>query len=205
MQALGRSRDMKVLAGLEKFRYLNTPQIAELYFQSVKDPSQRIKKASERMKIMFTRGYVQRFRFPGEPFIFTTKGNKYSSKIQHYMMIANCWIALQKLKSGSVISCEVEVQQENVITDLIVNYKNNFRNEEKIYWLEVENNSSGDIFEKIEKYEGLQWILRQEKKQEGILCIVAGKDSTLRKLEACKNGKTFRVYSYQTFEQDWKW
>lgn len=72
MQDYGKSRDNKILEGLNQFQYMNTPQIAELYFTTIKDPFQRKQKTSERMKKMFDRGYVSRFKFPSEPFIFTT-------------------------------------------------------------------------------------------------------------------------------------
>ena len=206
MKAVGVSRDMKVLEGLEKFRYLNTNQIAELYFANIKDPKQRTKKASERMKKMFDRGYIQRFRFPSEPYIFTTKGSKFSSKIQHFMLIADCWIMLNKIRpAGSVLNCEVKFPQGDLITDLVIEYKNNFRNEHKIYWLEVENNSSGDILEKVKKYSLLQWTMRREKQAEGHLCVVAVKDSTMRQLEAYKGEVTLKAYRYQELEQEWKW
>jgi len=206
VQEYGKNRDIRVLEGIEKFRYMNTPQIAELYFQTIKNPEQRLKKASERMKRMYDRDYVQRFRFPSEPFIFTVKGNKYNQHIQHYLMIVNIWITLQKLKpSGSVLTCEVETKQENVITDLLVEYRNNFRGENKIYWIEVENESSANIIDKVKKYEALAWARRAYNLPAGVLCVAYKKNATIKALEAYTGDLTFKAVSYKRFEQDWTW
>jgi|GEM_PF-2771338 len=206
MQDYGKNRDMRVLEGIEKFRYLNTPQIAELYFQAVKNPEQRIKKTCERMKRMYDRGYVQRFRFPSEPYIFTVKGNKFSHHIQHYMMITNCWIALQKMRpSGSRLSCEIEVKQDNVITDLLIEYKNGFRKENKLYWIEVENESNGDILEKVNAYEALAWKRQAEGLLEGQLLVVYKKNTTVRRLETYTGEQRIKLISYQDFEREWTW
>jgi hypothetical protein len=170
------------------------------------NPEQRLKKASERLKRMYDRGYVQRFRFPSEPFIFTAKGNKYSQRIQHFLMIVDTWIALRKLKpSGSVLTCEIEIKQENVITDLVVEYRNNFRQENKIYWIEVENESTGDILEKIKSYEALAYARRVYNLPPGVLCIVYKKNSTMKALGNYTGECEFRVVSYKNFEREWTW
>ncbi len=206
MQTYGKSRDNKILEGLDKFRYMNTQQIAELYFTTIKNPFQRQQKTSERMKKMFDRGYVTRFRFPSEPFIFTIKGNKYNTRIQHYMMMVDVWIYLQANRpSGGVISCEVEVRQDNIITDLIISYKNNFKNENKIYYIEVENESTGDIIEKIRKYESLIWQLKAEGNPVGQLVVVYKKQSVKNKIDS----KTFEIpiktIHIAEFSQKWEW
>lgn len=206
MHNYGKSRDNKILEGLDKFHYMNTNQIASLYFQTIKNPFQRQQKASERMKKMFDRGYVSRFKFPSEPFIFTTKGNKYNTRIQHYMMMVDVWIYLQANRpSGSVISCEVEVKQANVITDLIINYKNNFRNQNKIYYIEVENESTGNIIEKIKGYESLIWQLKTENQPIGQLIIVYKKQSLQKKILSHTFEIPIKTIYIQNFSQQWEW
>jgi len=206
MKDYGASRDNKILEGLNKFQYMNTPQIATLYFTTIKDPFQRQQKTSERMKKMFDRGYVQRFKFPSEPFIFTTKGNKYNTRIQHYMMMVDVWISLQQLRpSGGNLTCEVEVKQDNIITDLIIHYKNNFINKDNLYYIEIENESTGDIIEKIRKYESLIWLLKADNKQIGNLVIVYKKQSILNKIESEKFEIPIKVINISEFSQKWIW
>jgi hypothetical protein len=206
VQSFGRSRDEKILEGIERFRYLTTNQIAELYFPTIKKLDHRVKKTSQRMKRMYDRGYVQRFRFPSEPFIFTVRGNKFSNRIQHYLMIAQVWIVLNKIKpSGSVLNCEVEHNQGEVQTDLYVEYKNNFRQENKIYWIEVENESNADILEKCKKYESLVWRRRIENKVEGQLCIIYLKRSIQSKLESNNFDVPIKAMHFSELEEKWKW
>lgn len=201
-----KNRDMQVLEGLEQFRYMTTPQIADLYFNGIKKQKLRNKKTSERMKRMYDRGYVQRFRFPSEPFIFTVKGNKFSPQIQHNLMRTEIWVQLQKLKpSGSVLSCEVEYPQGELITDLVVEYKNNFREAHKLFWFEIENRSGGDILEKVKKYEGLAWLRRVEKQMPGSLYIIYNKKATARQINGNTFGLPVTTIHYSEFAQKWKW
>ena len=206
MQNYGKSRDSKILEGLNKFQYMNTPQIASLYFTNIKNPFQRKQKTSERMKKMFDRGYVNRFKFPSEPFIFTTKGNKYNTRIQHYMMMVDCWIALQQLRpSGGVLTCETEVKQDNLITDLVVHYKNNFTNKNNLYYLEIENESTGDIIEKVHKYESLTWSLKADSQQVGNLVIVYKKQAVKNKIESQQFEIPVKTIHISQFSQQWEW
>jgi len=206
MQTYGKSRDSKILEGLNKFQYMNTPQIASLYFSNIKNPFQRKQKTSERMKKMYDRGYIQRFKFPSEPFIFTTKGNKYNTRIQHYMMMVDCWIALQQLRpSGGVLTCETEVKQDNLITDLIVRYKNNFTFKDNLYYLEIENESTGDIIEKVHKYESLIWSLKADNQQVGNLVIVYKKQSVKNKIEFTSFEIPVKTIHISQFSQKWEW
>lgn len=156
MKSLAKSRDMKVMDGLETFRYMRSDQIADIYFTSIKKRDHRIKKVSERMKRLHSLGYVQRMRFPGEPYIYTLSGSAYNNKIQHYLTVVDVYITPQKLRpSGSVLRFETETKFSDLICDLWVEYRNEFRQEKKEFFIEVELNSSGDILEKIEKYQRL--------------------------------------------------
>ena len=122
------------------------------------------------------------------------------------MMIVNCWIALNEIKPvGSRLTCEVEYNQGELITDLMVNYRSQFRKEHKMFWIEVENEPNGDIEEKIEKYEALKWSRSIENLEAGCLYVVCKKQSTLRKLEAVNNAQGFFAIPYQGFSENWKW
>lgn len=122
------------------------------------------------------------------------------------MMMVDVWIYLQQLRpSGSVISCEVEVKQDNVITDLVINYKNNFRNQDKVYYIEVENESTGDIIEKIHKYESLIWQLKAEDKQVGQLVIIYKKQSVKNKIESQSFEIPIKLINISEISHKWEW
>ena len=70
MRTTGQARDARVLLALERFRYLTTEQAGELYFQTIKDEGQRLRKASERLRKLYQRGLCYRMRVPNE-YIYT--------------------------------------------------------------------------------------------------------------------------------------
>lgn len=205
MREYGKSRDERILVGLDKFRYMRSDQIADIYFQSVKNPESKLKKTSERMRKMHEKGYVQRFRFPSEPFIYTIAGNKYSTKINHYLAIVDVWRKLVSLKPyGGSIYCLVERKEENVITDLYVEYTNNLANIKKEYFIEVELDSAGDVLEKVQNYEALFWSRRIKGKPEGCLYILYKHKRTLGKLEAHKGEIEFKALHLSEMDA-WIW
>lgn len=208
MQAYGQSRDLKVLEGLDTFRYMTTPQIAALHFTTIKRQDFRLKKTCERMKRMHDRGYVQRFRFPSEPYIWTVRGNKFNRQIQHYLMIVDCWIALTKLRpSGASLSCQVEIKQGDLQTDLIVDYTNNFRTppEKRLYWIEVENESTGDIVEKVNKYDVLAWEREAQSLPVGRLVVVYKNKRIYEALRTYAGELKLSLIHYSEFEERWVW
>jgi hypothetical protein len=206
MREYGKSRDEKILAGLEKFNYMRSDQIADIYFQSVKEPESRLKKTSERMRKMHARGYVQRFRFPSEPFIYTIAGNKYNTKINHYLAVVDVWRTLRGLKpSGGNLYCEVERKEENIITDLFIEYTNHFTGIKKEYYIEVELDSKGDILEKLEKYEALFWLRKARKQPEGYLCIIYKNKRTWGKIEAYEGEIPINILHLSEVRDKWTW
>lgn len=155
MRAVAQSRDQKLLDGIIKHKYLRTDQAAEIYFSNIKDPHQRRQKASTRLLRLYQKRLVQRFQFPGEPFIYTCSGTKYSPKIHHYMAINDVLIDLLSLvPNGSRLEYEIEHPLgENIIADLFMHYTNEFRGTQRNLCIEVELENTADIQAKITKYE----------------------------------------------------
>ncbi|MEN6349356.1 MAG: hypothetical protein ABFD08_08185 [Syntrophomonas sp.] len=169
-------RDMKILDGIELHRYMNTDQVAELYFQTIKDSGQRRKKAAARLLKLYQHKLVNRTRYPGEPYIYFVRGGKYSHKIQHYMTITDVLLQLKSLlPAGARLTYDIEVSQGDLITDLVLRFVNEFRKERSTYWIEVELESTGDIVEKVMKYEDLE--------QEGTLVVVYKHSRTASRLK----------------------
>ena len=156
MRSVAEVRDQKLLDGVMKHKYIIPEQAAELFFTTIKNKEYRDKKAAIRLLKLYQKKLVNRFRIPGDPFVYTVTGNKYSTKMIHYLAITDVLIQIIKLlPSSSVIEYEVEQDNGNVITDLYLSYRNDFRHESGQYFIEVELDSSRDILEKIPKYEDL--------------------------------------------------
>ncbi|NLC72391.1 MAG: hypothetical protein GX684_01255 [Ruminococcaceae bacterium] len=155
MRAIAQSRDQKLLDGIIKHKYLRTDQAAEIYFSNIKDKHQRRQKASTRLLRLYQKHLVQRFQFPGEPFIYTCSGTKYSPKIHHYMAINDVLIQfLSLVPNGSRLEYEIEHPLgENIIADLFMHYTNEFRGTQRNLCIEVELENTADIQAKITKYE----------------------------------------------------
>lgn len=203
MLTYGLSRDSRLLAGLEKWRYMTTAQAAELYFKTIKNPAQRHNKARERLKKLHDRGLCYRMRIPGEHYIYSLSNKGYNHKVQHYLALVEVWLQLQTIKpSGTVLTCESEVRIDDLIIDLWVEAKNNFRNETRNYFIEVELNSSGDIKEKFFKYEALLWRRKRDFNQSGILVI-----ATSKKLSglSTESGISLKVVRLNNLAEDWQW
>ena len=155
MRAIAQSRDQKLLDGIIKHKYLRTDQAAEIYFPTIKDKHQRRQKASTRLLRLYQKHLVQRFQFPGEPFIYTCSGTKYSPKIHHYMAINDILVELLTLvPNGSRFKHDIEYRLgESIVADVNVRYTNEFRGIKRNLCFEVELESTADIFNKIGKYE----------------------------------------------------
>ena len=174
------TRDMKVLEGIEKHKYLRTDQAAELYFQAIKDPVQRVSKARTRLLMLHRQKLLKRARFPGEHFIYFTHGNTRSHKMNHYITITDIFLQLKKnFPASSNIDYDIEVKHGDIITDLVIDYKNEFREEHARYYVEVELDSSGDVEAKIRAYEE---VLDQQDK----LVVVCKHHRTAAKIQANK-------------------
>jgi len=163
---------------------MRSDQIAEMFFTSIKKKEQRVKKTSERMKKLYARGFVKRFRYGCEPFIYTIDGVANTNKHLHYLTVVEVLIQLQKLKPvGSVLRWETEVKFDDIICDLHLEYRNEFRQEKKEYFIEVELNSSGDVMAKIDKYKRLFRARQRENKAGGCLCVLCSKVAVVAKIE----------------------
>jgi hypothetical protein len=205
MRATGQSRDARLLSALEKFRYLTTQQAAGLYFANIKDEGQRLKKASERLRKLYQRGLCYRMRIPNEYFIYSLKNTGYTHKVQHYLAIVDIWIKLIQLRpTGASIYSQVEKGQgHDIITDLHIDYRNEFKQERREYFIEVELNSSGDIREKIKKYEALAWARQDENKAPCSLCIVTNKKGLYAEIEGLEWELPVKVYPLSL--AGWEW
>lgn len=111
-------------------------------------------KARERLLKLYRNKLLDRARYPNEPYIYFTRGLPKSHKMNHYVVITEVLMKIiQQLPVSSRIDYDIEVKTGDVITDLVVYYKNNFRGESATLYVEVELDSSADIEAKIRAYE----------------------------------------------------
>ena len=90
---------------------------------------------------------INRMRFPGEPYIWFIKGSKYSTKMIHCLTIVDVLIEIFATRPQNLpLDNEIEYQQGNLITDLFLSLRNDFRGVTKKFFIEVHLNSSENIF-----------------------------------------------------------
>jgi hypothetical protein len=158
MLSATQTRDARLLALLEKHRYMTTHQAAALLFdKTIKSKVQSQKKASERLKTLYKIGLIPaRYRIPQQPYIYAAKKGEYNHLVQHYLTIVDVWIELVNARpSGVTLYSEVEMQFDDVRTDLYVEYINSFTNDKRQYFIEIERNNSANLQEKVGRYYGL--------------------------------------------------
>lgn len=206
MHTYGTSRDSRVLDGLERWRYATSAQIAEMYFKTVKNPQFRQQKANERLKKLYDRGFCHRMRVPGENYIYSLKSGTYHHKIPHYLSLVDVWVTLNKLRpSGANLSSQIEVKFEGLVCDLWIEHTNSFKGEKKEYFIEVELNSSGDIVQKIKKYEALFWARNMENKPNSVLVLLYKNKRTVSQLEGHTFDLPLKVIALERLESEWTW
>lgn len=205
MRTTGQARDARVLLALERFRYLTTEQAGELYFQTIKDEGQRLRKASERLRKLYQRGLCYRMRVPNEYYIYSLKNTGYTHKVSHYLAIVDIWIRLLQLRpAGSALYSEVEKKQSHdIVTDLYIQYSNEWQKVKKDYFIEVELNSSGDIKDKIRKYESLAWSRSNENACPCSLVICTNRRGLYQEIEGYEWEMPVKVYPLSL--EGWVW
>lgn len=182
-----------------------TGQVAEVLFSNIKDPRWRLQKAAQRLRVLHNNGLCSRMRIPGQHFIYTVRGPKYNHLVNHYLVIVDIWMALEKIKpSGSVLRHEVEIKFDDLVCDLWVEHINNFRGVKQEYFVEVELASSGDIVEKIKRYEALAWR-RKVDNLDCKLIIVYENQRTKRNIDVYKTGLDLKAIFIEDFAKEWKW
>jgi hypothetical protein len=156
---------------------MRTDQIAELYFKSIKNSDQRVSKARARLLKLYRGKMVNRARYPGEAYIYFTQGKADNRKRQHYLAITDVLLQIMAhLPAGSRVDYDIEVKRGQVITDLLIRYRNEFRKEQRTYYVEVELDSSGDIENKIRAYEDII--------EDGTLIVACKHRRTLERVKA---------------------
>lgn len=205
MNGFAQFRDWRVMEGLEQFRYMRSDQIADMYFSNIKKKDQRIKKVSERMKKLHKRGLVKRFRFGCQPYVYTIDGTDYNRKTLHYLTVVDVLLQIQKLKpSYATLKWWTEKKFDDIICDLCLEYHNEFTHEHKFFFVEVELNSSGDVFEKISKYRRLFARRRRDIIKDDTLCIMFKEMPTRGDTER-ENEYQVKFMSLNNITAGWQW
>lgn len=209
MRDFGAARDLRVLDGLETYKYMRTDQIAELYFTTIQDKGQRIKKCNDKMRKLFLKGFVKRFRVGCEPYIYTVDNSSFSNKVIHYLTVVDVIIELQELKknlpASSVLRWEAEEKIDDLICDLHLTYNNQFRHEEKDYFIEVELNSSGDVIQKINKYMRLFRSRRREGEKDDQLVVLCSKIHDVAKIKQARFDFPVKSMLIKDLGKKWTW
>ena len=144
-----RKRDLDILASLEKFKVLDSKMIAELHFYNLANPIQTANRVLKRLR---TDGYIvantdNRF----SPYLYFLNPSPIkidSQKLDHYLLIANTFIDMNKY--GKVSSFEVERKPEHAqfIPDGFAEWLG------KKWFIECQNSlyTANMLYKKIDKY-----------------------------------------------------
>lgn len=97
------ARDRKIIDFLSKAKYATIPQLAELFFKTVIDDKQRLKKANERMKALCDQGILFRSRLPGDYYIYSLQPFVYYAGIQRYLELVDELIKVSNQAEGKLI------------------------------------------------------------------------------------------------------
>ena len=79
------------------------------------------------------------------------------------------------------------------------------KGDKKLYWIEVENESTGDIVEKVGKYEGLIWACESNNLPVGCLTIVYKNKRVLTQLKDYSGDIKVRLIHISEFAERWEW
>lgn len=107
--------------------------------------------------------------------------------------------------AGSVLRWETEVKFDDIICDLHLEYRNEFRQEKKEYFIEVELNSSGDVIQKIEKYRRLFRARGREGKENDRLCVLCSKIAVVVKIERAEMDIPVKAILLSDLSAGWTW
>jgi hypothetical protein len=198
VRSIAVTRDQKLLDGIMKHKYLIPGQAGELFFTTIENDVYREKKAAARLLSLYRKKLINRFRVPGDPFIYTASGSRYSTKMIHYLAITDVLLEIKKLlPSSSALEYEVEYHHNNVIADLYICYSNHFRGESREYFIEVELESSGNIIDKIQKYER---FIENEK-----LIIVCKHHRVVERIRSEEYYIPVQAIDLQYIKEQWHW
>ncbi|WP_025726796.1 replication-relaxation family protein [Heyndrickxia ginsengihumi] len=144
-----RKRDLEILASLEKFKCLERDQIAALHFQKNKRPHVIANGVLRRLRLS---GYIQANTdrsFKQYVYFLNPSPMKIDSqKIDHYLMIAQGYIDLNKISPVSSYSIEPKINNAKFIPDVECEWRG------KKWFLEFQNSfyTTNQLINKLDKY-----------------------------------------------------
>jgi hypothetical protein len=159
-----RKRDLDILNSLEKFKVLSRNQIAALHFNINSNPIISCNRVLKRLR---DTGYIlantdrsfQQYLYFLNPSPMKTD----SQKIDHYLMIAQGYIDLNKI--SPVTQYEIEQKMDNVIPDVKAQWQ------DKLWYIEFQNSlyTQKQMYTKLDRY--LEYFNERSWKDERILIV----------------------------------
>lgn len=73
------------------------------------------------------------------------------------------------------------------------------------FCVEIDFTSSGDILEKIKKYEALNWLRKAKNKTPICLCVAYKKKATRERIEGYTGELMISLYHIEEVAEKWKW
>ncbi|MEZ0117805.1 UNVERIFIED_ORG: hypothetical protein ABRZ91_001762 [Heyndrickxia coagulans] len=159
-------RDLNILDSLEKFKCLERDQIAELHFSQNANPIVNCNRVLKRLR---DQGYIQaNTNRAFKQYVYFLKPSTIkidSQKIDHYLMIAQGYIDMHKIKPVSSYLIEPKIQHAKFIPDVYCQWIG------KRWFLEYQNSfyTTNQLINKLEKY--VEYFKKGYWKDERVLII----------------------------------
>jgi hypothetical protein len=203
-QLKGYHRDKEILGLIERLQALDTEQVRALLFSSM---TQGRRKAQERLKALYDRGRLNRWRpGPESPYMYFV-GKKHG-RIEH--LIALNWVYVWMVKSvkswEEIYRWDYEQDYGALQADAFCVVRNMVTGKLRMWFVELDRAESGNLFDKVRKYCDLYeseryagwWWVDLADRFPGILTVTtaAGREKIIRGLVEKENraGLQFEIY-----------
>ncbi|HBV97800.1 MAG: hypothetical protein JL50_02835 [Peptococcaceae bacterium BICA1-7] len=152
-QLRGYHRDNEICRLIEKLQALDTEQVSVLIFSGQKHGR---RKAQERLKVLFDRGRLKRWRAaPESPYIYFT-GKKHG-RMDH--LVALNWVYVWMVRSvkswEEVYRWDTEQDYGVLQADAFCAIRNTVTGKLRFWFVELDRAESGNLFDKVAKYNSL--------------------------------------------------
>lgn len=200
----GYYRDSKILQAIEAHKVLDTEQIHLMFFGDLKY-GKRI--AQRRLLSLCNRGRLKRGRESiDRPFFYYT--DRKGGQIGHKLGVnwVRVWLSVRLKSWESLVRFDYEQDYGTLRTDGFAVIRNKITTKHTFYFIEFDNASSGNPFDKVAKYNTLFerqpsfWWTELTDRFPAVIIVTTGRSKAIMEKVAQENvnGLEFRIYNLDT-------
>lgn len=202
-QLKGFHRDKEILGLIERLQALDTEQVRVLVFGGM---AQGRRKAQERLKVLFDRGKLNRWR-PGPECQYIYFTGKKHGRLEHLIALnwVYCWMVKSVKSWEEVTRWDYEQDYGSLQADAFCVVRNTVTGKIRFWFVELDRAESGNLFDKVKKYNDLYeseryagwWWAELAERFPAILTVTtaAAREKTIRGLVEKENraGLEFQI------------